>query len=661
MGLTVIPNQPINLNPYVRDACNEGDLKEYCTMYESTDDLYLQWIITSCGDDLNCDPTFAGGENIITNGTFTNGLTGWNPDPSITWDNVNGKMAFGTSSGSQFVWYYFPAGTLVSGNSYSVTFTVSNRTAGSIRANVGGGTNGTFRSTNATFTETIVSGSDNYIRFEATSTFDGDIDDVAIVLNSSGCMTVGANWTYTANGLQHTAGATTASEIALTFVENTGYQQIIVTLTDVTAGALYVYVNGTTLLTMLDGSSGMTKNGTYYFYSEEVASYDLHFVPSTDFDGTISEAHVYELHRDYSLVVTDSGDGSLIYDATGDITYTGDRATAKVSAGDIGEGCVKFNVVDPCLDLTAGVGAVEISPDVSFADAGTWAVTDGGTSTGQISGGRFELTTSATAAHNYANAIATMSNIPNDGIYIFKFTVITGVMPSGSDAVNNISFYIASGNIDYIITNPQPSTTYTYYVIANYLSVMGTDMQAAFSLINTSDAGEVNRIESFSVQYADISTVTSLYGYTSNCIDISDSHSCAKLVEAYKENIGNSLGFYFPDTTGTAFKLTQRNRFLKFNPYYPIDSDDNRYSNGERKYTYAEREKYYECKFDYMDETAHDTLSTEIVMDKFIIDSQQYFVKAEDYRPIWAKEEGQNLAQARLEIRKTDGTIYNNK
>jgi hypothetical protein len=121
------------------------------------------------------------------------------------------------------------------------------------------------------------------------------------------------------------------------------------------------------------------------------------------------------------------------------------------------------------------------------------------------------------------------------------------------------------------------------------------------------------------------------------------------------------MGFKFPDSQGLYFRLSQRLRTLKFNPFYPLDSDDNRYSDGTRSYNYAEREKFYEAKFDYMDETGHDALSTEVLMDYFEVDGVRYFVKPEDYKPVWGKDEGQNLAQARLEMRKHNATIYKNK
>lgn len=69
---------------------------------------------------------------------------------------------------------------LVIGNTYKFTFTVANRTAGSITPKAGTAA-GTARSTNGTFTENIVCAGNTSIIFSKDATFDGDIDNVSVV------------------------------------------------------------------------------------------------------------------------------------------------------------------------------------------------------------------------------------------------------------------------------------------------------------------------------------------------------------------------------------------------------------------------------------------------------------------------------------------------
>lgn len=112
---------------------------------------------------------------ILTNGTFTDstGLT-----LGTGWTVSGGK---GDSDGSQTTTSDISQTfTLVEGASYSVTFVVSSYSAGNVRPVVGG-TTGTNRSANNTYTETIVAGSTDVLAFRADADFVGKIDSVTIV------------------------------------------------------------------------------------------------------------------------------------------------------------------------------------------------------------------------------------------------------------------------------------------------------------------------------------------------------------------------------------------------------------------------------------------------------------------------------------------------
>lgn len=78
------------------------------------------------------------------------------------------------------------AGLVIGGATYNTSFTVSERIAGSVNLDLGG-TNGTARSTNATFAEAIVAGGagDVDLSIEPTSAFQGAVDDVTIYPNTA--------------------------------------------------------------------------------------------------------------------------------------------------------------------------------------------------------------------------------------------------------------------------------------------------------------------------------------------------------------------------------------------------------------------------------------------------------------------------------------------
>lgn len=150
-------------------------------------------------------------------------------------------------------------------------------------------------------------------------------------------------------------------------------------------------------------------------------------------------------------------------------------------------------------------------------------------------------------------------------------------------------------------------------------------------------------------------TYPSAFDYVSNCIQVNETMTCGKKIEGYGDDGTRSFGFLWG-----AFRLTHRVEFLKFNPEYPIDSDDYEFSDGSRALTFAKREKYYTGRINYVDETIHDTISTQILCKTFTVDGERYFVKPQNYKPSWEKDGNNNVAQANIELRKYQSTIYSN-
>lgn len=125
--------------------------------------------------------------------TVTNGLFGSDSDWTKNSWTISGGVA--VSAGAQSTTLsqtpFFP---LVEGNDYVVTYTVT-RDAGSVTASVGT-TDGTARSTAATFTETITAGSGTLLEFKASS-FTGTIDVVSITNAAQATMSMGGMINYT--------------------------------------------------------------------------------------------------------------------------------------------------------------------------------------------------------------------------------------------------------------------------------------------------------------------------------------------------------------------------------------------------------------------------------------------------------------------------------
>jgi len=111
--------------------------------------------------------------DIVTNGAFASDTawtkgTGW----TIT-------AGVGRATGAISTEMTQNPANLQANRYYTTTFTVSGFAAGTVALSLGGGTNGTARSSNATFTETLLSGTDPDIAF-ITAGFTGDVDNITV-------------------------------------------------------------------------------------------------------------------------------------------------------------------------------------------------------------------------------------------------------------------------------------------------------------------------------------------------------------------------------------------------------------------------------------------------------------------------------------------------
>lgn len=115
--------------------------------------------------------------NMLSNGTFTGGVTGWTGVPAGGWaygtNAINGTAATGTVSQLSATMNT----NVRAGRSYLITFTISNRTGGSVQVGLGS-VMGSAKNTDATHTSTIVAAADNAPLNIVGNTFDGTVDTV---------------------------------------------------------------------------------------------------------------------------------------------------------------------------------------------------------------------------------------------------------------------------------------------------------------------------------------------------------------------------------------------------------------------------------------------------------------------------------------------------
>ena len=120
-----------------------------------------------------------GSRQFTTNGSFASD-TAWTKGAGWT---ITGGVAVATG-GISTALTQNAAYTLVSGRSYTVVYTVSSLSAGTVTVSVGG-TAGTARSANGTYTETIKAGATQVIAFTGAG-FTGDVGTVSIIDPANG-------------------------------------------------------------------------------------------------------------------------------------------------------------------------------------------------------------------------------------------------------------------------------------------------------------------------------------------------------------------------------------------------------------------------------------------------------------------------------------------
>lgn len=238
----------------------------------TTDNFYARVFSTIDGTDRVTNGTFA---EYVTNGAFASD-TGWTKGTGWT---IAAGVATATGAIST-VLSQTSAITLIAGTTYTVTYTTSSVTAGTVTVSVGG-TAGTARSTSATFIETIVAGSTQILAFTGAG-FTGNIDNVSVT-----AWGLGTGWTT--DGA--TAIATGAISTNLTQTVNTAYplvegQSYLCTYT-VTAAA------GSFVLDIGGGTAGAARSTTATFAEVLIAGTTQAITfDATGFTGTIDTVTV---------------------------------------------------------------------------------------------------------------------------------------------------------------------------------------------------------------------------------------------------------------------------------------------------------------------------------------------------------------------------------
>ena len=651
--MQLIDNQPISFRSSLEtdSACNLGDRKQYCQLYELGDRLKAQWIADPC-DTFECDlPS----QNALLNSEFTGGSTNWALANGATY-NSNAIDFAPNGSGSQLS----QTVSLNAGNCYLLIFTVSDYSAGTVTPTVGG-TAGTVVSANGVYYQIIIPTTDN-ISLAGNAAADLTIDDVT--LNDLSCycpdngnIFVNTEVASTDGSVCHIAGTATTITIGTTLTVGK-YYGISIVISNQTQGSVRI-VAGT------EAGEWFTNNGvkTSFLTSDGTT---LTIEMDSDFDGCVSflASDTYPALEDWEIALTDL-DGVWVQEInTSSITeflrYDNDFVTLDwyISGGAMyyqttPEGCYKICIIEPCVEHSGFVYGSRVFED-DFDNGSQWTLDSGITIADVVDGGMSFITTG-------------LGGVKTATVNSFPFTQFNGC----SFVVRLNFLYIDSAYLGSTIDINIGGDTYTINIDADLIDAGYVEFSQIVSVADSFSIDFDNSvdpmggsppiyIESMFVKLGQECLFNDVVSdYCSNCISIKEEHPCTVRYEAYCEE--PALGFNFDN-----FSLIGRLRTLFINPYTKARNENYKYSNGTYNKNFAEKDKIWEVLFDYCDEIAHDVIGTALVCDTLLLynpvnlpTNSAYIWVDDSYKPEWDKSGQQKLAQSRIELRKADGGLTN--
>ena len=480
--------------------------------------------------------------------------------------------------------------------------------------------------------------------------------------------TADAGWVHVPNSMgasladgsyRHTPGTSDDLEQTITAI-NGKYCSVRFTISGRTAGQVSVSIGGTNL-------GAIDSNGTFTLYDVAGVTGVLRFRANSDFDGTLSYVSAYLLVNTFTATLIDIETGlAASSQPTFTFNYNKDFVSAQWSWSGY-EGCYKISIGDPCDPGTSS----EILLNPSFTSLSDWTIepipasSDEPTQCVTISGGNVNCTLVMGTFNVELVRERVLQDIPfTNGNCYYRFSITFGhVDPLLADPLYSVVEFglndSGTGSIVIVDVTPSENQTFSfdwYGNISNYDNPQFI-IYISTNTIPSATGGEYMEISSASLKKI-YDCADSSETLVSNCLAVSMEHDCAKRIigDCYSGSDVVKYGFMFDGS----FRLDQMARFLKFNPSYPVNSDDYKFSSGTQSLTYASREKFYDGLLDYADETFHDSFSTQVLCDSFTIDTVAYFVKPDDYKPEWDKDGRQRLAQARIQLSKKTSIISSN-
>jgi len=434
----------------------------------------------------------------------------------------------------------------------------------------------------------------------------------------------GTNWSSSNGRAEHTAGST--SPLRQASILTVGrYCKLTFTVhknnaNDDFAGSFVV-----------PGGDSIDSPGEYTIYFG-VNSVNLDFTPTTDFNGAIDDVSVFEVNTAYRVGITDC-DGNMvkiIYEQVEcainfwtDVKYGVFYINKTWSQFGLSDGCYKFCLIDGCdYDLDCST-ITQDEPDTTppVVQNAYWL-------------GRNSLLVCFGEEMNEATV---------EDIFNYTITYFNPATQAFEVDFPTTSVYCSS-------TDSQGGAP-RYYVI----------LTTAFTIYNEYNTQiSISALEDFAgnVMNPDPVSIT-IYPYTidacTGCYDLRADYPCTKLLTW--DNDDDAFGLAYSEFESTLVHSLRLDAELR-NPKYPEKSNRLRFSNGRNKIIFAQSEKVWELRIDYVPEYIHDAIRLAKIHDRFYIDGVEYYCLEGDYEPEWRGR--QRFAQSQIEVQKLIDYNVNN-
>lgn len=658
MGIIVKRDQFINLLPIEEKKYSCEPTKEFCLpVLRNAESLYLQFKQTPCGGNLVCDGNFEfSPTEILTNTEFLGGTTGWTLGAGWAYGTDNVEHTPGSTAN------LLQGGhTFLTGKTYLVTVTFSNRTVGGIKPFIGAGNTAISiqQGTGGTTTRYITMTTDETDFWLAPTTdFDGTVEMVSVKLVSA-CWEFDNSWILSDGSACHVPG--TAGNIAQTIIlpSVSTYYNANFIVRGITKGFMDVLIGGQLIGTV-------NEDGDYILYGYSLGTDDkITFSASSDFDGCVTDVSAFLLQEEFSLELIDLF-GNVVLGISYDTFIDLNDVTLRISSV-IDPGCYRVRLNSSCEDFDQ----IQVNTDPEFDSPSDWQISGWqGADPAGISGGELFFKSFSGSASVLAEQQFLWDNI----IYAcFEITIVMGdfAQVSGSPVNSDVIFFYPGANdlagtiVVASLIAPlgfSAGDTYTKNVCVPIYNTVNNEYYNKFGLyFSTNDGNDGDKFKVVSATIKITSFIRSADVFESNCLSVMEDLGNSRYIEGYS-NSRNSLGFNFLNN----FRLAARLPMSFLNPHRPIKSDTYLYSTGSKYKQYAQVDKLWDLAIEAVDENTHDAIAVITQCDNFKIGSDpnntiEYFAEIKDYQPEWGEKSANDVAEVKIEVGRKTGTIFNYK